>query len=85
MVNPFRCKVLHKKASPRGALRRAQRRLFDKAERRIIAEHIPWTRVVEERKTLFHGETVDLLPWMEANRERFVLKPNDDYGGPESC
>jgi len=81
MVNPFRCKVLHKKASLAVLSDERNARLFDKTERRIIAEHIPWTRVVEERKTLFHGETVDLLPWMETNRERLVLKPNDDYGG----
>jgi uncharacterized circularly permuted ATP-grasp superfamily protein len=24
---------------------------------------------------------VDLLPYVEANQERLVLKPNDDYGG----
>ncbi|HEU5220091.1 MAG TPA: hypothetical protein VFU23_15635 [Gemmatimonadales bacterium] len=81
MVNPFRCKVLHKKASLAVLSDERNAKLFDRAERRIIAEHIPWTRVVEERKTVFHGETIDLLPWMEANRERLVLKPNDDYGG----
>jgi uncharacterized circularly permuted ATP-grasp superfamily protein len=81
MVNPFRCKVLHKKASLAVLSDERNAALFGEAERRIIAEHIPWTRVVEERKTLFHGEPVDLLPWMEANRERLVLKPNDDYGG----
>lgn len=81
MVNPFRCKVLHKKASLAVLSDERNARLFDQAERRIIDEHIPWTRVVEERKTLFHGETVDLMPWMESNRERLVLKPNDDYGG----
>ncbi len=81
MVNPFRCKVLHKKASLAVLSDERNAALFDPAELRIIAEHIPWTRVVEERKTVFHGQTVDLLPWMEANRERLVLKPNDDYGG----
>jgi len=81
MVNPFRCKVLHKKASLAVLSDERNARLFTRTERRIIAEHIPWTRVVEERKTLFHGEPVDLLPWMEANREHLVLKPNDDYGG----
>jgi uncharacterized circularly permuted ATP-grasp superfamily protein len=81
MVNPFRCKVLHKKASLAVLSDERNAGLFDKAERRTIAEHIPWTRVVEERTTRFHGETVDLLPWMEVNRERLVLKPNDDYGG----
>lgn len=81
MVNPFRCKVLHKKASLAVLSDEDNAALFNQAEHRIIAEHVPWTRVVVERKTSFHGETVDLLPWMASNRERLVLKPNDDYGG----
>lgn len=81
MVNPFRCKVLHKKASLAVLSDERNTRLFAEPERRAIAEHIPWTRVVEERKTVYHGEAVDLLPWMAGNRERLVLKPNDDYGG----
>lgn len=81
MVNPFRCKVLHKKASLAVLSDERNAGLFDRFQRRAIAEHVPWTRVVEERKTMFHGEAIDLLPWMEASRERLVLKPNDDYGG----
>ena len=34
-----------------------------------------------ERSTEFDGKRIDLLPWMVENRERLVLKPNDDYGG----
>lgn len=81
MVNPFRCKVLHKKASLAVLSDERNLALFDNAERESIAEHIPWTRVVEERKTVFKGKTVDLLPWMADNKEQLVLKPNDDYGG----
>jgi uncharacterized circularly permuted ATP-grasp superfamily protein len=42
---------------------------------------VPWTRVVEQRKTLHRGNTIDLVPWIAENREWLVLKPNDDYGG----
>jgi uncharacterized circularly permuted ATP-grasp superfamily protein len=42
---------------------------------------VPFTRVVEERRTTFGGREVDLLELLAADRERFVLKPNDDYGG----
>lgn len=81
MVNPFRCKVLHKKASLAVLSDERNSGLFDGPEREIIAEHIPWTRLVEERKTTFKGNAIDLLPWMADNREQLVLKPNDDYGG----
>jgi len=81
MVNPFRCKILHKKASLAVLSDERSAPLFDPEQQAAIAEHIPWTRVVEERKTRFAGQAIDLLPWMEQNREQLVLKPNDDYGG----
>jgi hypothetical protein len=81
MVNPFRCKILHKKASLAVLSDERNAHLFDAAERQAIAEHIPWTRLVEERKTEFQGQPIDLVPWMMRQRERLVLKPNDDYGG----
>jgi hypothetical protein len=81
MVNPFRCKVLHKKASLAALSDERNARLFPADQRAAIDSHVPWTRVVEERQTLFGGKPIDLLPFIEANRERLVLKPNDDYGG----
>jgi hypothetical protein len=81
MVNPFRCKILHKKASLAVLSDERNAALFDWAERQAIARLIPWTRVVEERTTEFGGETIDLLPWMERNQDRLVIKPNDEYGG----
>lgn len=81
MVNPFRCKLLHKKASLAVLSDERNAGLFDDADRQAIAELIPWTRVVEERKTRFGGKTVDLVPLIAEEREQLVLKPNDDYGG----
>lgn len=81
MVNPFRCKVLYKKASFAVLGDERNAGLFSDGERAAIAAHIPWTRVVEERKTQHGGCDVDLIPFILENRERLVLKPNDDYGG----
>jgi len=81
MVNPFSCKVLHKKASLAVLSDERNAALFDGEVRAAIAQYVPWTRVVEERRTLIDGVAVDLLPFLAGNRERFVLKPNDDYGG----
>ena len=36
---------------------------------------------MEERKTTFGGQAIDLIPYVQEQRDRFVLKPNDDYGG----
>jgi len=81
MVNPFACKILHKKASLAVLSDERNASLFSAKERDAIAEHVPWTRTVEERRTHFRGETIDLLPYIREHRDQFVLKPNDEYGG----
>ncbi|MEO7368407.1 MAG: hypothetical protein ABIZ36_10640 [Gemmatimonadaceae bacterium] len=81
MVNPFRCKLLHKKASLAVIGDERNAHLFTEHERQAVAMHVPWTRVVTERSTEIEGKKIDLLPWMSQNRDQLVLKPNDDYGG----
>jgi uncharacterized circularly permuted ATP-grasp superfamily protein len=81
MVNPFRCKILHKKASLAVLSDERNAGLFDAEERRAIAAHVPWTRRLEERTTAYRGRPVDLIPFVLEQRERLVLKPDDEYGG----
>ncbi|MBY0515218.1 MAG: hypothetical protein K2P78_15095 [Gemmataceae bacterium] len=81
MVNSFRCKVLFKKASLAVLSDERNAGLFTADQRAAIGAHIPWTRVLEDRRTTIDGGEVDLVPFTLANRDRLVLKPNDDYGG----
>lgn len=81
MVNPFRCKMLHKKASLAVLSDERQSPLLTAEERAAVSAHIPWTRVVEARHTQHGASRVDLLEYTAANRDTLVLKPNDDYGG----
>jgi hypothetical protein len=81
MVNPVQCKLLHKKTSLAVLSDERNANLFDANHRRAIHAHIPWTRVVEERHTEFHGQPIELIPFTLRSRERLVLKPSDDYGG----
>jgi hypothetical protein len=81
MVNPIRCKLLHKKTSLAVLSDERNAGLFDGQQRRAIEAHIPWTRRVEERRTEYHGQPIELLPFTVRSRERLVLKPSDDYGG----
>jgi hypothetical protein len=81
MVNPFRCKLLHKKASLAVLSDEANRGLFTAEESAAIDRHIPWTRIVAERRTLYRGQPVDLLPFLADHQAELVLKPNDEYGG----
>ncbi len=81
MVNSFRCKILFKKASLAVLSDERNAALFTPAQQQAIARHIPWTRVMESRKTLFQGQEIDLVPWVSRNKDQLVLKPNDEYGG----
>lgn len=81
MVNPFRCKLLHKKASLAVVSDERQAGLLTPAQRAAVSSHVPWTRVVEERQTSYQDESVDLLSFIAERRETMVLKPNDEYGG----
>jgi hypothetical protein len=81
MVDGFRCKILHKKASLAVLSDDENAVMFPRDELRAIADCIPWTRVVADRKTGWRGASVDLVPLILDQRESLVLKPNDDYGG----
>ena len=81
MVNDPRCKLLHKKASLALLTDERNAHLFDARMHEAIRACVPWTRLVEERRTEHDGASVELIPWILAHRERLVLKPNDDYGG----
>ncbi len=81
LVNPFRCKIVHKKAGFELLTDEANRTWFTPLERKIIRQCIPWTRRVVEGETFYWGESIDLIEYVRRNRTRFILKPNDDYGG----
>ena len=55
--------------------------MLTEQQREAVGKHIPWTRVLESRKTTIDGTEIDLVPWVLDNKDRLVLKPNDDYGG----
>jgi hypothetical protein len=53
MVNPFQCKVLHKKTSLAVLSDERNTALFTAEEQRAIDAYVPWTRRVEERQSMF--------------------------------
>lgn len=81
VVNPFRCKLLHKKASFELLTDDSHRFGFSPEEETAIRRSVPWTRRLSERKTNYRGRAIDLIPYVRSHRPDFVLKPNDDYGG----
>jgi hypothetical protein len=81
LVNPFRCKIMHKKAVFEMLTDETRHDWFTKSEQQAIRRSVPWTRRVADRKTTRKGRPIDLLEFIRKNRSLFVLKPNDDYGG----
>ena len=83
VVNPFRTKPVHTKLimallsdeeGPAAGLLTAE-------EQAAIQRYVPWSRHVRDCTTRYRGEQVNLLDFGRHNRERVVLKPNDEYGG----
>lgn len=81
ITNSASAKLLAKKASLSFLSDERNADLFSKEQLEAIDAHIPWTRTIEERKTTYGGEEVDLVEYVSANKDDLVLKPNDEYGG----
>ncbi|HEX6732704.1 MAG TPA: circularly permuted type 2 ATP-grasp protein [Pyrinomonadaceae bacterium] len=81
MANSFRSKIAHKKAGFAVLSDPRYEHLFTPEEIDVFRRHIPWTRRVETGTTTIDDKECDLLSLIREERERFVLKPNDDYGG----
>lgn len=81
VINSFRTKMAHKKASFAILSDPEYDSLFTPEEVKTFRKHIPWTRMVQQGMASFEGAEHDLINLVRAERERFVLKPNDDYGG----
>jgi hypothetical protein len=81
VVNPPRARVANNKklfallGDPRFA------DLVSSAEAEVIAETVPWTRILREGRATYGEWTIDLLDFASNNRERLVLKPASEYGG----
>ncbi|MDP9293040.1 MAG: hypothetical protein M3O90_01225 [Actinomycetota bacterium] len=81
VVNPFRSRVANNKKL--FALFQDARfsHLIQGEEAEVIAETIPWTRILRPGRVNYREWMIDLLPFVADNRERLVLKPASDYGG----
>jgi uncharacterized circularly permuted ATP-grasp superfamily protein len=80
-VNSFRCRLSEDKAFFALLTDEAFGDLVTPEERAFLADVVPWTRRVAERRTLKDGAEVDLLPFILEQREALVLKPAHGYGG----
>jgi uncharacterized circularly permuted ATP-grasp superfamily protein len=71
IANNLRCTIAHKKAFFALLTDERYHYLFDRADLEAVRPHVPWTRVVDAA----------IAERVRRDRERFVLKPNGEYGG----
>ena len=71
VANNLRCKIAHKKAFFAILTDERYHHLFEAADLSAVRGHVPWTRVVD----------ATIAARLSRDPERFVLKPNDEYGG----
>jgi hypothetical protein len=50
------------------------------AERKVVKEHVPWTRVIAPVKTTYGKKSIDLIEFALKNKDKLVLRPNDRAG-----
>lgn len=80
MVNSFRSELAQKRAMFGLLTDESLTAKFPMAERKAIREHVPWTRLVKAGNTTYNGDTINLLDFIHEQREKLILKPNDDNG-----
>lgn len=81
VINPFRSKLAHKKSLFMIFTHEKYSNWFTLEEKKVIKNHIPWTRRIQEGYTYYKGKKIDLVPWIMENKDNLVIKPNDEYGG----
>lgn len=80
VVNSFRSELTQKKAIFDLLTDESVTAGFPAAERKAIRDFIPWTRVITAGKVTYQDKTVDLLEFIAQNREKLVIRPNDESG-----
>jgi hypothetical protein len=78
VVNSFRSELAQKKAIFDLLTDEEITSTFPAVERKALGELIPWTRVVRETKTRYKKKLVNLPEFILNNRQKLVLRPNDN-------
>ena len=84
VVNSFRSELTQKKAFFDLLTDEAITANFPAVEKKAIRDFVPWTRVVSSTKTTYQDERVDLPDFILKNREKLVLRPNDESADQHS-
>jgi hypothetical protein len=77
VVNDFRSELAQRRVLFELLTDDAVTARFPAADRKLIRNFVPWTRLMTQRKTKFRDQEVDLPEFVRRGKEQFVLRPND--------
>jgi glutathionylspermidine synthase len=81
--NPFRSYIVGSKKVLTLITDPRFQHIYSNEELRVIRETIPWTKVLADTKVVFHEQEAGLKNLVADNKDRFVLKPANSYGGKD--
>lgn len=81
VVNNFRSELAQRRAFLDLVTDEAVTSKLSAADRKLIRDFVPWTRVVAQKKTSYRDRMVDLPAFVLHSRNRLVLRPNEDGDG----
>ena len=81
LVNSFRSEIGHRRALFDLVTDEGVTAHLSTADRKLIREFVPWTRVVAQKKTKYWDQSIDLPEFIRSSRDRLVLRPNEDTDG----
>ncbi len=81
VVNSFRSEIAHRRALFDLVTDETITARFSTADRKLIRDFVPWTRVVAQKKTKYWEREIDLPEFILRTREQLVLRPNEDIDG----
>lgn len=77
VVNSFRAELAQKRALFSLLTDDKVTAKFPSAEKKAISTFVPWTRTMAPGKSEYGGKVIDLVEYVSAQRDKFVLSPND--------
>lgn len=81
MANPLNSKLAGKKSLMAVLQSDEMQPNLTEEERDVVQQHVPWTRLVDDKPTQYQNQTVSLLDFIRENRANMVMKPIGLYGG----
>lgn len=81
LVNSFRSEIGRRRALFDLVTDEAVTAHLPSADRKLIRDFVPWTRVVAQKKAKYWEREIDLPEFIRVSRDRLVLRPNEDSDG----